>query len=83
VEAEPRLYRVYTFAVTTGTSGDTGEECELELAKLLRTQGVVSSLCPIHTTAASGLTPLTDPLFGYNPAIEAIVERAKGSLAKQ
>ncbi len=54
---------------------------ELLLAQLLgqvpgANEGVISSLCPIHTVeAAAG-----DPLFGYRPAINAIVGRLKNSL---
>jgi hypothetical protein len=43
-------------------------------------QGIVSSLCPIHVEPATGLTTLTDPLFGYNPAVNAIIDRLKASL---
>jgi hypothetical protein len=43
-------------------------------------QGIVSSLCPIHVQPAAGLTTLTDPLFGYNPAVNAIITRLKASL---
>jgi hypothetical protein len=39
-------------------------------------EGVISSLCPIHTTEA---TP-GDPLFGYRPAMSALVDRLKRSL---
>ena len=50
---------------------------ELLLAKLLGSQGVVSSMCPIHTVDnATG----DDPLYGYRPAMNAVVDRIKGSL---
>jgi hypothetical protein len=55
---------------------------ELLLAKLLgqvpgANEGVISSICPIHTIdTATG----TDPLYGYRPAMSAIVERLKTSL---
>jgi len=39
-------------------------------------QGVVSSLCPIHSVPA---TP-NDPLYGYRPAMAAIVDRLRNSL---
>jgi hypothetical protein len=42
-------------------------------------QGVASSLCPIHATAAS----FTDPVFGYRPAVSAIVNRLKNGLGMQ
>jgi hypothetical protein len=42
-------------------------------------QGVVSSLCPIHVTEqAPG-----DPLYGYRPAVNAIVDRLKTALSTQ
>ncbi|HEY1693265.1 MAG TPA: hypothetical protein VGG39_13950 [Polyangiaceae bacterium] len=46
-------------------------------------QGIVSSLCPIHVSPASGQTAATDPLYGYNPAVNAIVNRLKASLSNQ
>ncbi len=56
---------------------------ELLLAKLLgqvpgANEGVISSICPIHTVdlSANG----TDPLYGYRPAMSVIVERLKTSL---
>ena len=56
---------------------------ELLLAKLMRAQGFVSSLCPIHVQPAAGQTELTDPLFGYNPAVNGIVDRLKIALNNQ
>jgi hypothetical protein len=50
---------------------------ELLLAKLLGTQGVVSSICPIHV--ADNATH-DDPLYGYRPALEVIVNRMKCSI---
>jgi hypothetical protein len=43
-------------------------------------QGVVSSLCPIHTSFVGGTT---DPLYGYRPAANAIINRLKNSLSVQ
>jgi hypothetical protein len=43
-------------------------------------QGIVASLCPIHT---SFMDFPTDPLFGYRPAVNAIVNRFKSSLTVQ
>jgi hypothetical protein len=40
-------------------------------------QGIVSSVCPIHTTKSGS----TDPLYGYRPAVNAIVNRLKKSLS--
>jgi hypothetical protein len=56
---------------------------DLLLAELLgqvpgANEGVISSICPIHVVDA---TPTgTDPLYGYRPAMSAIVERLKTSL---
>jgi hypothetical protein len=52
---------------------------ELYLAKLLGDHGVVASICPIH---ASEQGP-GDPLYGYRPAMAAIVGRLTGSLVGQ
>ena len=43
-------------------------------------QGIVSSLCPIHVTAGAG-GQSGDPLYGYNPAVNAIINRLKNSLS--
>ncbi|HEY4012463.1 MAG TPA: hypothetical protein VGM06_03950, partial [Polyangiaceae bacterium] len=37
------------------------------------------SLCPIHTTATSD----SDPVYGYRPAVNAIVNRLKNALSVQ
>jgi len=39
-------------------------------------EGVISSLCPIHTVEGEA----GDPLYGYRPAMSAIVDRLKRSL---
>ncbi len=50
---------------------------ELQLARLMGNQGIVSSLCPIHLSDnATG----DDPLYGYRPAITAIIDRVSGAL---
>jgi hypothetical protein len=54
---------------------------EILLARLLgeidgANEGVVSSLCPIHTVEAMP----GDPLYGYRPAMSAIVNRLQASL---
>jgi hypothetical protein len=55
---------------------------ELIIAKAMSTsaagnQGIVSSVCPIHVTdQASG----SDPLYGYRPAVNAILERIGPSI---
>jgi hypothetical protein len=44
-------------------------------------QGVVSSLCPINVDIGMSLAQAqADPLFGYNPAIDSLVEHARASL---
>ncbi len=50
---------------------------ELLLAKLMGSQGVISSLCPIHTYDMMGGN---DPLYGYRPAMDAIVNALKSQL---
>jgi hypothetical protein len=57
---------------------------ELELAHLLgqvqgANEGIISSLCPIHTFETSP----GDPLYGYRPAMTAILNRLKSALAHQ
>jgi hypothetical protein len=43
-------------------------------------QGFVSSVCPIATDIGQALSMAQqDPLFGYNPGINAIVEGIKKS----
>jgi hypothetical protein len=52
---------------------------ELLLAQKLGTQGIVSSMCPIDLTDnASG----NDPLYGYRPAVSAIVNRLARSFTE-
>ena len=44
-------------------------------------QGIVSSICPISLDVGQSVTQAqTDPLFGYNPAVNAIINRLKKSL---
>ncbi|HEY1691281.1 MAG TPA: hypothetical protein VGG39_03925 [Polyangiaceae bacterium] len=52
---------------------------ELYLAQMMGPQGVVSSLCPIHTTEQG----TGDPLYGYRPAMAAIIARLQTSLLGQ
>jgi hypothetical protein len=54
---------------------------ELLLANLMEGQGFISSLCPIDVTPATGQTATSDPLYGYNPAVNGIVDRLKSSIA--
>ncbi|MDP9000925.1 MAG: hypothetical protein M3O46_12520 [Myxococcota bacterium] len=54
---------------------------EMAIARAMATstgvQGIVSSLCPIHVSPQGGLQ---DPLYGYRPAANAIVNRLKSKL---
>jgi hypothetical protein len=54
---------------------------ELELAHLMGTQGIVSSICPIHVKDESDAGD--DPLFGYRPAVAVIIDRLKNELTNQ
>jgi hypothetical protein len=50
---------------------------QLQVARLLGKQAVVGSLCPIHAVdQASG----SDPLFGYRPAMNQLVDRLRNGL---
>jgi hypothetical protein len=51
---------------------------ELRVAKGLGNQAVVASLCAKVVTGS-----VSDPAFGYNPAMQAIVNRLKAALAQQ
>ena len=51
---------------------------ELSVARQLGDYGIVSSLCPIHPTPTGGPN---DPLYGYRPAVAAIVNRLKSAIA--
>jgi hypothetical protein len=58
---------------------------EMIIAKAMSTspignQGIVSSLCPIHVTDNA---QKNDPLWGYRPAVNAIINRLKKSLSNQ
>jgi hypothetical protein len=52
---------------------------EMVIAHKMGMNGIVSSLCPIHVTPVNNDNP-PDPLFGYRPAWQAIVDRFAGSL---
>jgi hypothetical protein len=47
---------------------------ELLLAKLMGNQGIVASICPQETVDT------TSPVYGYRPAVAAIVDRLKAGL---
>jgi hypothetical protein len=49
---------------------------EIELANLMGRNGVLGSICPIHVTPANNDVP-PDPLFGYRPAVGALVDRLR------
>jgi hypothetical protein len=53
---------------------------EMTLAHKMGVQGIASSLCPIHVSD-NGM--MDDPLYGYRPAVNAIVNRLKNSLNNQ
>ncbi len=46
---------------------------ELAVTRALKEQGIVASLCPIHSTPATA----DDPLYGYRPAMKTIIDRLK------
>jgi hypothetical protein len=52
---------------------------QLEVLKGLDEHGVVASVCPKNTTAVGD--PATDPDYGYNPAVSAMIQRFKDYLA--
>jgi hypothetical protein len=51
---------------------------ELELAHLMGTQGIVSSICPQHVTEESP----GDPLYGYRPGISLLVSHLAPAIGK-
>jgi hypothetical protein len=51
---------------------------EMIIAKAMGPQGIVSSLCPIHVTEGSA----GDPLYGYRPAVLALLARASQSIVQ-
>jgi hypothetical protein len=52
---------------------------ELEVARALGDRSVVSSICPIHTADNA---QKDDPLYGYRPAMQALVDRLATVLQK-
>jgi len=52
---------------------------ELQVLKDVGANGIVASICPKNVDAAGG-NAQTDPNYGYNPAVSAIVERLKEAL---
>ncbi|HEY2512516.1 MAG TPA: hypothetical protein VGI39_16730 [Polyangiaceae bacterium] len=53
---------------------------ELLLAKKLGTQGIVSSICP---TDVADNAAQNDPLYGYRPAVGALVNHLKGAFQSE
>ncbi|HEY0463819.1 MAG TPA: hypothetical protein VGC79_06400, partial [Polyangiaceae bacterium] len=53
---------------------------ELQVLKDLGGNAIVASICPKVSTVAAGVDPSTDPNYGYNPAVGAIIERLKDAL---
>ncbi len=51
---------------------------EFMAVRALGDQGVIASLCPISLKV-----PKTDPTYGYNPAVKAIIDRLKNALTTQ
>jgi hypothetical protein len=51
---------------------------ELQVLKGIGSNAIVASICPKNVAAQGG--PLTDPFYGYNPAVSAIVSRLKEAL---
>jgi hypothetical protein len=47
---------------------------EVQLVDLMGSQGILASICPIHLTDNASAT---DPLYGFRPALTAIVNRLK------
>jgi hypothetical protein len=50
---------------------------ELQVLKGLKDHGIVASICPKVTASAE---PDSDPSYGYNPAVAAIIDRLKADL---
>jgi hypothetical protein len=46
----------------------------LEVLKGVGNNGIVASICPKYTEPAAGLRPEADPSYGYNPAVQSILE---------
>jgi hypothetical protein len=53
---------------------------ELQVLKDLGNNAIVASICPKVVQAADPSNPSSDPNYGYNPAVGAIIERLKEAL---
>ncbi len=57
---------------------------EFRVVHDLKDQGIISSLCPItYRPEDKTVNGAPNPLFGYRPAVKAIVDRLKNALANQ
>ncbi|MBK8217175.1 MAG: hypothetical protein IPK71_25905 [Myxococcales bacterium] len=57
---------------------------EFRVVNALKDQGIISSLCPItYKPTDKDVNGAPNPLFGYRPAVKAIVDRLKNALANQ
>jgi len=55
----------------------------LEVLRGIGDNAIVASICPKNTAAAAGLLPEADPSYGYNPAVQAILDVFKDRLGDQ
>lgn len=57
---------------------------EFRVVNELKDQGIISSLCPItYAPGEKDKNGAPNPLYGYRPAVKAIVDRLKNALANQ
>jgi hypothetical protein len=68
-----------TINTQTSAKGYPGAR-ELQVLKDLGTNAIVASICPKLVTAKDPANPASDPNYGYNPAVGAIIERLKEAL---
>jgi hypothetical protein len=55
----------------------------LEVLRGIEKNAIVASICPKHMEPAPGLLPEADPNYGYNPAVQSIVEVFRTRLRSQ
>lgn len=55
----------------------------LEVLKGVGENAIVASICPKHTAPAQGLKPEEDPAYGYNPAVQSVLELFRKRLHTQ
>ncbi len=68
-----------TINTQTSAKGYPGAR-ELQVLKDLGNNAIVASICPKVVTAKNPADPASDPNYGYNPAVGAIIERLKEAL---